>query len=308
MNSAVNSPLTADGAGLSFRKYHGLGNDFVVLDVQSRPSSSAGNPPEFPLARVQHLCDRHFGIGADGLLLVSPPANGAARARMTVLNADGSRPEMCGNGLRCVALHLALGDGSERARYVIETDAGLRTCDVERHGTRALITAALGQAEVLNGSVHELLGERLAIVPVSVGNPHAVVFDANHTIADIDRLGAALSANIAGGVNVEFVRPAGGRRFEVVVWERGVGRTLACGTGAGAVAAAACLAGRAGFGEWIDVALPGGVLAVRVSQGSLLVEQRGPAELVYSGELARAGTLSQATGSPTMSAPNVGAR
>src|SRR5688572_1090567 len=141
MNSAENFPRVTHGAGLSFRKYHGLGNDFVVIDVPASAEPGRASPPEFPLARVQHLCDRHFGIGADGLLLVSPPAATTNRARMIVLNADGSRPEMCGNGLRCVALHLALLDGLERARYGIETDAGLRTCEVERRGASAQVSA-----------------------------------------------------------------------------------------------------------------------------------------------------------------------
>src|SRR5215470_15232162 len=111
---------------LNFVKYEGAGNDFLVVEAATERAVS----PE----RAVALCDRHFGVGADGVLLVVPASDGAARARMVVLNADGSRPEMCGNGLRCVALHLACRDGADRIDYVIETDAGERSTRVERSG------------------------------------------------------------------------------------------------------------------------------------------------------------------------------
>jgi diaminopimelate epimerase len=235
---------------------------------------------------VQRVCDRHFGIGADGVLLVTTAETAGARARMTVLNADGSRPEMCGNGLRCVALHLTRRAGDERAEYTIDTDAGPRLCNIDRAGDEGQVTAALGRAQVSSQVEHSIGGERLLVTQVSVGNPHAVIFDAVHNETQIDRVAPELSLRVRGGLNVEFVRPASGDRFEIVVWERGVGRTLACGTGAAAVGAAACVAGRARFDTWIAIGLPGGALAVRVHEATLDVDQRGPAELVYSGRLA----------------------
>ena len=151
--------------------------------------------------------------------------------------------------------------------------------------------------KVLGEVLHPIDGERLRVTEVNVGNPHAVIFDASADESRIDRLGPALSSRFPGGVNVEFVRPARGERFEIVVWERGVGRTLACGTGAAAVAAAACQSGRATFGHWIELALPGGTLGVRVHEGTLAVDQRGPAELVYVGSLAlEAGRLGRSSG------------
>ncbi len=284
----------APSLGLAFYKYHGLGNDFVVLDFALKPHDAPGLAmrTEEALRRVsdvawvKQVCDRHFGIGADGVLLVTPPETSGARARMTVLNADGSRPEMCGNGLRCVALHLTRRAGVERAEYTIDTDAGPRLCSIERAGDEGQVTAALGRAQVSGQVEHSIAGERLLVTQVNVGNPHAVIFDTNHNDTQIDRLGPELSLRVRGGVNVEFVRPAHNDRFEIVVWERGVGRTLACGTGAAAVAAAAAVAGRARFDSWIVTALPGGALAVRVHEGTLEVDQRGPAELVYSGRLA----------------------
>ncbi|HEX6766807.1 MAG TPA: hypothetical protein VF103_15035, partial [Polyangiaceae bacterium] len=127
---------------LDFEKYEGTGNDFVVVDAEVE---SAVSPAD---ARV--LCDRRFGIGADGVLLVTPAA-GAARAKMIVLNADGSRPEMCGNGLRCVALHLARRDGLSQADLVIDTDAGPKHARVSRSaaGDDAEVTVGMGRGRLL---------------------------------------------------------------------------------------------------------------------------------------------------------------
>src|SRR5688572_29457069 len=111
---------------LSFAKYEGAGNDFLLVEAETEARVS----PD----QARRLCDRHYGVGGDGVLLVLPAASESARARMVVLNADGSRPEMCGNGLRCVALLLAEQDGLDRAEYVLETDAGERLARVERNG------------------------------------------------------------------------------------------------------------------------------------------------------------------------------
>src|SRR5690606_31528239 len=116
---------------IEFQKYHGLGNDFLIVETQS--------PSDLSVARAMELCDRHFGVGGDGVLLVSPAEDTSARARMTVINADGSQPEMCGNGLRCVALYLAQKGGEDITSFSILTDAGLLRCDVERSGTRGQI-------------------------------------------------------------------------------------------------------------------------------------------------------------------------
>src|SRR5262245_36509340 len=125
----------------AFTKYEGLGNDFIVIDAESERAMDS--------ARARALCDRHFGIGADGVLLVLPASVSDARAKMLVLNADGSRPEMCGNGIRCVALHLALRDRAPKAQYLIETDAGRLLCEVRVTGERAEVRVGMGRAEAL---------------------------------------------------------------------------------------------------------------------------------------------------------------
>src|SRR5262245_45910207 len=204
---------------LDFDKYEGTGNDFVVVDVETAPALTPGD--------VRALCDRRFGVGADGVLLVTP-ASGDARAKMVVLNADGSRPEMCGNGLRCVALHLARKDDVSRADLVIDTDAGPRRARVVRaeSGDEAEVTLGMGRGRLLGERSFPVRGQEHAFTLVSMGNPHAIAFDLDIDVAEIDRLGPALSEATTGGINVEAVRSSGGRLFDVLVWERGVGRTF----------------------------------------------------------------------------------
>jgi diaminopimelate epimerase len=261
--------------GQRFQKFEGLGNDFIVVD----------GPGAWLATRAVSLCDRHFGVGANGVLAVSEPRSPGARATMVVLNADGSRPEMCGNGLRCVALHLARTDGVSEAEYTVDTDAGPRRCVVTRDGHAAQVLIDLGRAEALGDHVTEHGGRTYSFARISMGNPHAVWFGGLLDGKDADAVGAAVSAQIKGGSNVEFVAQRGSRAADVVVWERGVGRTLACGTGAGATAAALALAGKAPFGEPIEVRLPGGPLAVWVDAHTLAVRLRGPARWVFAGEL-----------------------
>jgi diaminopimelate epimerase len=262
---------------LGFGKYEGAGNDFLLMEVESDAAVSR--------AEVARLCDRHYGVGGDGVLLVLPPVQSGRRARMVVLNADGSRPEMCGNGLRCVALLLAEKDGVERTEYVLETDAGDRLARVERRGAEGSVTLGMGAGKL--GTTRRFLvnGRDQEFLDVSMGNPHAVAFVDGVREAELDVLGPEISRQTPGGTNVEVVsaRPAGG--FSVLVWERGVGRTLACGTGAAAVAVAAATTGRAPFGRPIVVALPGGELSLTVSERSLDVTLEGPARHVFSGQV-----------------------
>jgi diaminopimelate epimerase len=264
---------------IRFSKYEGLGNDFIVVE----DDSAQPIPPDF----ARRACDRHFGVGADGVLVVGPARSAQGRARMTVLNADGSRPEMCGNGIRCVALHLARRDGAPGISYVIDTDAGPMVCEVERDGDLAQVAAGLGRGTPLADHTAELDGQPYTFSRVSMGNPHAILFDSKLDLAAIDRFGPALNAALPGGSNVEFASALGPREFDLVVWERGVGRTLACGTGAGALVVAAASSRRAPFGEPVRVRLPGGVLEVTVQAETLDVRQRGPARLVFSGEIRR---------------------
>ena len=262
-------------SGFQFHKYEGLGNDFIVVSGRSAGLAE----------RAVALSDRHFGIGADGVLAVTEARSAGARASMVVHNADGSRPEMCGNGLRCVALHLSRLDGVDHAEYTIDTDAGPRRSVVVRDGDRAQVLIDLGRAEAQGELRTEQGGKEYRFARISMGNPHAVWLGGLIEGEDADRVGSAVSGQIKGGSNVEFVAQRGPRAADVVVWERGVGRTLACGTGAGATAAALALAGQAPFGEPIEIRLPGGTLEVWVEAQSLDVRLRGPARWVFAGEL-----------------------
>lgn len=257
-----------------FEKYEGLGNDFIVLAAEE------------PLAAdtVVRLCDRHFGIGADGVLVVSKATTPGSRARMMVLNADGSRPEMCGNGLRCVALRLASEDHRDQVEYAIDTDAGVRRCEVSRRGGAASILIDMGRAESRGQHRAAFDHAERRFELVSVGNPHAVTLDFCPDVARIDRCAPEVSQSIPGGANVEFVEASSAGAFRVLVWERGVGRTLACGTGAAAVASVLVRAGRAPFDAPIHLELPGGPLELTVSK-SFEVRLRGPARLVFRGKV-----------------------
>jgi diaminopimelate epimerase len=264
---------------LEFEKYEGLGNDFVIV---SAAAESAFDPQ-----RVRALCDRHFGIGADGVLLALPPRTPGAALSMVVLNADGSRPEGCGNGLRCIAHYWTRRSGAPSAELVIDTDAGPRRALVEpcAEDHVADVTVSMGRASELGPMTAPFRDEPLTFERISMGNPHAVAFDVRASEAELDELGPRVSAAVPSGSNVELVTGSAERGFDVLVWERGVGRTLACGTGAAAVAALAALRGRAPFGVPISVALPGGKLSLTVEQSTLEVTLRGAARWVFSGEV-----------------------
>jgi diaminopimelate epimerase len=262
---------------LVFEKYEGLGNDFIVLDLERRDAFDARTVPS--------LCDRRFGIGADGVLLVLPTFGTPAAARMVVVNADGSIPEMCGNGLRCVALHVAAARGGADRELVIETDSGPRACAVSFRGPgSATVRIEMGPVRLLEARRIVIDGEAVDLSVVDAGNPHAVAFRADPS-ADIDELGPEIARHpsFSRGTNVEFVAQRGSE-LEVLVWERGVGRTLACGTGACAVVAAACAKGLAPARVPVSVRLPGGLLSVTHDPAEGRTELEGPARHVFHGE------------------------
>lgn len=264
---------------VSFSKYHGIGNDFVVMDERSYPSTTEW---------VEAICDRHRGVGADGVLLVSEVGQGGSHdARMVIYNRDGSRPEMCGNGIRCVARYLLDRGLLTRDEFVIASDAGPRRCQiVERGVSEWSVRVQMGAAVIDEATVSvNLDGFDGDFVAVDMGNPHAVIFEGADD-ATADAVGEALnSAHPAfpEGVNVEFVEQLGPSHIRVVVFERGVGRTMACGTGACAAAAAAIDAGLCPADSPVDVELPGGTLRIEMSGDQ--VWMTGPVEAVFSGEL-----------------------
>jgi diaminopimelate epimerase len=248
-----------------FAKYEGLGNDFVVIDAEPRGVSTGD---------AIAICDRRRGIGADGVLVVSP--RDGFDAAMRVINADGSVPEMCGNGIRCVALHLAIARGTDRATFVIATDAGSRTCELVRSGTDASVRVDMGNVRFVGE--RDVDGTKLFVG--DAGNPHAILFG-EFSDADIDALGPRIAthASFPSGTNVEFARVRDGG-IDLVVWERGVGRTLACGTGACATAVVAVAKGLV-RGPRVRVTLPGGDLEIEPGEPTFMT---GPARLVFRGE------------------------
>jgi diaminopimelate epimerase len=299
-----------------FSKYHGLGNDFIVADLRAPTARAALEASEISALlapdRVVALCERRHGIGADGVLAILP-ATRDADARMRVLNADGSEAEMCGNGLRCVVKHLCERDEALARRahqhqgvLRIETGAGVLRCQAHARGSEVeAVTVDMGRPRLDRGAIPMtgpadercietplvVAGTSLAITAVSMGNPHAIAF--------VDAAGPALRAlaEAAGPViehldwfprrtNAELAHVRGPTEIELVVWERGCGITLACGTGACATAVAACLTGRARAGDEILVHLPGGPLAITVAEDLHTVWMRGPAVHVFDGVVA----------------------
>jgi diaminopimelate epimerase len=263
---------------LEFSKYEGLGNDFLVVEVAHVAALGPGD--------ATRLCDRHLGVGGDGVLLLAPGETPGSAGRMVVLNADGSRPEMCGNGVRCVALHLARAADVTSGVFRVDTDAGVKECAVERVADAALVSVWMGRGSALGKHSAQLGSDRVVFEKISMGNPHAVVFGREYPDVCLDQYGAQVSAELPGGSNVEFARLVTPQHIELVVWERGVGRTQACGTGACATAVAAVLAGLSPYSKAISVDLPGGRLEVEVAPETLEVTMRGPARLVFSGRLA----------------------
>lgn len=253
---------------MRFAKLHGLGNDFLLLDLRG-----GGEP--LPAQRALELCDRHRGVGGDGVLTLLPGS------RMLVQNADGSVPEMCGNGARCAALWIATAGCTRAAiaRVELLTDAGPRPCTVEaKDPRRGLVEIDMGIAAVEPARPLS----RWQAVPVSMGNPHRVIFVESGAAALAREAGPGLCR--AEGANIEFVERAGPGRYTASVFERGAGLTQACGTGACAVAAAAIARGEARPDQEIAVDLPGGTLTLRVDSRNR-VRMRGPAELAFLGEL-----------------------
>ncbi len=286
-----------------FDKYHGIGNDFLVVDL--RRGGDFAWLVESPEA-VRAVCRRRFGVGADGVLTVEAPTSPGAHARMRVLNADGSEAEMCGNGIRCVVKHLYENDPSMRLdALTIDTGAGPLECAVVVSDARVrAVTVDMGRPRMERGEIpmtgpasercQEVvlpgLERELPVTCVSMGNPHAVAFvdetgDALRELAEALGPRAERHEWFPRRTNCELARIASEDDIELVVWERGVGITLACGTGACATVVAACLTGRARTDADVTVHLPGGDLVVRVAEDYSRVLMTGAAEHVFSGSL-----------------------
>lgn len=291
---------------MRFAKYHGLGNDFLVVDLRAAAPADAA-AVQAP-SNVIALCDRQFGVGGDGVLAILPSAT--ADARMRVLNSDGSEAEMCGNGIRCVARELYERGGLRKPELAIDTGAGRLVCELDaQDGVVRSVTVEMGTPRLLRGEipmtgpagercVEQLLsisitsgvaGGSRPITCVSMGNPHAIAFVTSRDEAlELARtIGPVVEHHpwFPNRTNAEFAHVKHRREIDLVVWERGCGITLACGTGACATAVAAIVTGRADEATPIRVNLPGGSMTITVHAGLSGVAMQGPAHHVFDGEL-----------------------
>ena len=278
---------------LQFSKYQGLGNDFLMLDGRGASSTDAsyGLTPD----RIQRLCDRRFGVGADGVILALPPRQGG-ELRMRIFNADGTEPEMCGNGMRCLARFLADSDDDVPGRqWQIETLAGRIVPELRQDGSIRVdmgapfldpesipTTLPCGDNGLPQGNL-EVAGSSFAVGAAGMGNPHVVIPVDDIEAVDLERYGAAFEVHPAfpARTNVHFVQVISRTHLVMRVWERGAGPTLACGTGACATLVVAHLLGLAERCARLD--LPGGPLEIDWDRASGHVFMAGPAVAVFDG-------------------------
>ena len=276
---------------LHFTKMHGAGNDFVVLDLRD------GQSPPDP-ATCARIADRHRGVGCDQLLTVEPPREAGSIASYRIWNADGSPSGQCGNGARCIAAWL-VRDGAAPAHGEFTIDSPSRTHAVaaDGHGgfTVGMGAPRFAPAEIpLVGFAHPqddyvvqlANGERiehLRFGAVSMGNPHAVIEVADVDTADVARIGPALQRHAAfpASVNVGFAQVLSPGHIRLRVFERGVGETLACGSGACAAVAVLAARGRVDGDREVMVDLPGGRLRIRHDRHAETISMGGPAAFVF---------------------------
>ncbi len=275
---------------LRFTKMHGAGNDYVYVDCFEQRVID-------PASLARRVSPRRTGVGADGLILIRPSE--VADCRMEMYNADGSRAEMCGNGIRCVAKYLYEHGRVRKNPLRVETDAGVKELFLEiREGRVERVCVDMGipvleaaripvaaEGQVIDAPL-EVGGEEYRITCVSMGNPHCVVFVDSAPDVDLARLGPAFEHHpfFPRRVNAEFAQVLHPAEVAARVWERGSGETMACGTGACAVAVAGVLTGRTG--RRVLVHLPGGDLEVEWRAGDGHVLLKGGAEEVFRGEIA----------------------
>ena len=276
---------------MHFWKVHGLGNDFALVDA------TRGGKWVTP-AQAAALCHRHTGIGADGVLTVLPSL--CAAFRMHLYNADGSEPEMCGNGIRCFVKYLVDHALTRELAVAVETGRGVLPCRATLDARGAVETVSVdmgaplfersripmkGDGEYV-GQTLQAGGLTFVASAVSMGNPHLVVL-LRPDLEVVQRLGPELEAHpwFPNRVNVNFAAVRGPREIDLVVYERGSGITQACGTGACATAAVCARLGLVERDQEISVHLPGGTLHISVPGDGAGIWMRGPALEVYEGDL-----------------------
>lgn len=276
---------------IEFSKYHGLGNDFILID-----NRHTTEPIVTPQQAVK-MCDRHFGIGGDGVIFALPGGEGTDYT-MRIYNSDGSEPEMCGNGIRCFAQFIADLEGNQEVNktYRIHTLAGAIAPQMQENGevkvdmgtpflTAAEIPTTLAAAEdkIVNLSL-EVDGKTWAVTCVSMGNPHCITFVEDSDLIPLESIGPLFEHHSAfpQRTNTEFIQVVKSDYLKMRVWERGAGITLACGTGACAAVVAGVLNSKCD--RSCKVELPGGCLQIEWSIDNNRVYMTGSATKVFAGK------------------------
>ena len=273
-----------------FSKYQGLGNDFILID--NRKSRETVITPE----QASQICDRHFGIGADGVIFVLPGQDGADYT-MRIYNSDGSEPEMCGNGIRCLAKFIANLEGIDKVNktYRIHTLAGIISPQLQENG---LVKVDMGQPSLTAGEIPTTLvapeekvinktitvaEQSWAVTCVSMGNPHCITFVADSEAIPLAKIGPVFEyyPEFPQRINTEFIQVVNPNYIKMRVWERGAGITLACGTGACASVVAGVLNQKCDRNCTVE--LPGGCLEIEWSSTDNRVYMTGPAKLSFIG-------------------------
>lgn len=272
-----------------FSKWQGCGNDFVLFDCLDKPLADYSE-------LAKKVCDRHYGIGADGILIVEPST--VADFRMRIINTDGSEAEMCGNGIRCFARYLYDNQLTSKEEFTVETGAGVLVPRIIKENNEVVgVRVDMGEPHLLGEEIpvvgydgKRVIGAPLKVEEttykmtcVSMGNPHCVIFVDNAEKFPIERLGTKFEHHSAfpKKTNTEFVQVIDKAHVRMRVWERGAAITLACGTGSCATAVACILNGKTD--RKIEVALDGGKLNVEWADNNH-VFMTGEAELVFTGE------------------------
>jgi len=276
---------------IDFMKMHGLGNDFIIVNCLE----NSENVQEL-IDIAEELCDRRFGIGGDGLILVLPSKKDDFMMR--IINSDGSEPEMCGNGIRCFAKFLYETKITDKLTFTVETLAGTIVPEIIlEEGVAVSVKVDMGEPELVAKRVPMAANEEQAInyplkvndtltlnvTAVSMGNPHAVTFVDDVWDYPVEEVGAIVEINKAfpKKTNVEFAEIVDRENIKMRVWERGAGITLACGTGACATLVAAVLNGLTERAATVE--LPGGPLKIEWSAENNRIYMTGPAEMVFEG-------------------------
>ncbi|MBF2026533.1 MAG: diaminopimelate epimerase [Oscillatoriales cyanobacterium C42_A2020_001] len=276
---------------IGFTKYHGLGNDFILVD------NRLSTEPELTPEQAIKLCDRHFGVGADGVIFALPGQDDTDYT-MRIFNSDGSEPEMCGNGIRCLARFIAdLENTTQPGSYRIHTLAGIMTPQLEPSG---MVTVDMGEPRLLAAEIPTTLGQpdckvishpleiadiTWKVTCVSMGNPHCITFVEDVATIPLEVLGPQFETHpsFPKKINTEFIQVVRPDYLKMRVWERGAGITLACGTGACASLVAAVLNGHSD--RRVTIELPGGCLQIEWAASNNHLYMTGPAEKVFDGKV-----------------------